>query len=33
MRLSFSCAFSTTVKPGKLRRKRKQKKITTYKFQ
>jgi hypothetical protein len=33
MRLSFTCAFTTTVKCGKLRRKRKEEKITTYKFQ
>jgi hypothetical protein len=33
MRLSFTCAFTTTVKCGKLRRIRKEEKITTYKFQ
>jgi hypothetical protein len=33
MRLSFTCAFTTTVKHGKLRRIRKEEKITTYKFQ
>jgi hypothetical protein len=32
MRLSFTCAFTTTVKRGKLRRIRKEEKITTYKF-
>jgi hypothetical protein len=32
MRLSFNCAFSTTVKHGKLRRKRKKEKIATHRF-
>ena len=33
MRLSFTCAFTTTVKPGKLRKKGKKEKKATYKFQ